>query len=306
MHFRLSGLLVLPILACAGHPEGPDQAPGPSVRPDPSQRVPTASRWVPEDDHACGGDSHYSWGLTSMLGDDREQHFTISVKGTPEPRGWLEVLDLYLDGKGREGIRTAHKVELDLRPWDVTSAGLDRFAVTGMDGAGGIVVETWTLEDAPALSLKGAPLEADERGPAVARQFRKFRIYEGEPADSVGPLVFDSRARSLLFLTFQGQQAELVRLKNAPGAMPERILDSDECPALLRLEAGNVFYQDGVGTCYEFVPGLQGQITDAPGLLFIDKEDDGAFDGPPLVATSAALAARGIGAFSDRRDAYFR
>ena len=271
------------------------------------QPVAVESRWVPEGDSSYVDGSSFSWGLTSYREGDREQKFTISVEGKPEPRGWIEVVDEYQRASRKTLVRTAHKAELAFRPWTVASAGMDRFAVAGKDAAGRFVIESWTLADAPSVPLEDAPVEAADRGVAVARQFRRMRIYDGMLGDSISSLVLDSRARSVMVLTQEGEVRRFVRLENAPGAQPQVILDSLGCPELSHVgEGGDVFFQEGVGTCYELSPGLQGLMDGAASVLFIDRDDDGTFDGPPLIGTTAELEKMGIGAFMDRRPAYFR
>lgn len=176
-----------------------------------------------------------------------------------------------------------HRTEASFTFIHLEACRRDLYTLGGFDSDGRFVLERWELF---------------ETGPPGQKRFEKTRLVTASLGDRFHGLEFDPEGRFVFVLLGTTEAVSLYRfdarvpLDFAGGARPTVLVDSTSVPELLTMadpQAGTHLATGKRVLCFTPID----LWSDPAHLMFLDVDNDGTFDGPPLVG-DAALEEAGL------------
>ncbi len=178
---------------------------------------------------------------------------------------------------------------------DAATARDDRFALAGWAGANDdeFVIERWKLATArvQALPVGGtAPL-------FPVKNFVRTEIYRGPLGTTLRGFEFDAELRYMLaVLEDASGLVSLYQFPNQANATPVVVADSNTYPELASVRHIQKFDHPVVGRQVEAYWELPSTFS----LMFIDTDNDGLFDGAPIIGEWSYLESIGLKGYETR------
>ncbi len=175
------------------------------------------------------------------------------------------------------------------RAWKFASGHLDLLGLAGFAPNGDIVIDRWEL-----VGTGAQPEPETAHLPARLREVKKLvqtTLYRGPLGEGLYELGFDLRARYLLALVAREDGVTLYRFDNVAPSVPQIVLDSEELPELGRMRTLERLRHEKLGYVWRLQDDPFHYTTR---ILLVDGDDDGVFDGEPLVGDGAWFRARGL------------
>ncbi len=170
---------------------------------------------------------------------------------------------------------------------DVGFGSKDNYAVGGVAPNGDIVIETWRLETSTPILSGGAG--------APQKSVVRREVFRGDLGQEAGIpyLGYDIDLRFVIALvrTSSDGATRAYRFENQVGAVPVSLIDPHLYP-----EIDGMRY---VRRAQHAVLGRTWYFDDWPGfgttrILFVDADNDGMFDGPPMIGDQDYFLSLGI------------
>lgn len=274
----LCGSAAIGLWACAG--DGVDRSH--QIAETPTLSVRTVAATAVGETH---GDDPLGWRAPGF----RQRYTAINFNSV--------VVTDFAEGTGGAWFSVAHQSSATFYVMRVACGGLDRYAVLGLTRDERPVVELWRLvpsdESAVVVSGNGAGVPAS----LVPKVFEKRRIYTGSPGSGALALEYDPADRFVLAAIEDAQGvARILQLDtdNSP-ATPVVLADSISMPVLARMSFAQKGDHAVLGRVFEFTTDLSDYVR----LLFVDANNDGVFDGAPLVGDAAYWSSSGFDRYED-------
>ncbi len=192
-----------------------------------------------------------------------------------------------------------HQSSANFSVLHVTSAGggPDRYAVFGLTRDKKPVVELWNLvPDQGAVVVHGAG-----GGPTspqlIPKKFQKTRIFEGAPDQGAVAFEYDPAGRFVVCAIRDPQgEVSLVQIDARDLAAPPVVLhDSTAIPELNDVQYAQVADHVQLGRVFKFGTAFASHRR----IMLVDSDNDGVFDGPPLVGDDDFFKSMGLDVYED-------
>lgn len=176
----------------------------------------------------------------------------------------------------------------------IASARRDLFCVAGLTQSGSLVLERWEL--IPVMVTVSLPeggtatTAALDGNGMVIKRLAKTELYRGPLATEIHGLDYDDDDRFILCLTSHSGLYALYRFESSSFSTPVALLDSGTLPELAQMS----FLSKHDHTLLGRVWRLDDNLIFSVRILFIDSDNDGAFDGSPVVGDRAFYATTGL------------
>ena len=167
---------------------------------------------------------------------------------------------------------------------------LDRYALLGVSADDEIIVETWTLEAGEETnSISGALLRP--------KAFKKKRVFQGASRHEPRGIELDPEGRFVLFILRSEQNVTSVYQLDLShiSAGPVELASSSITPELSDVCYVQKFDHVDLGRVYV----LGTNFVQHRRVLFIDADNNGIFDGSPLVGDDSFFRSQGLDAYED-------
>ncbi len=207
----------------------------------------------------------------------------------------VEVFDRIVDPRSGEIETVLHERSAPFTLRDVDSATLDVFCVAGFKANGDFVLERWTLS--PTLLRfrigdSGLRIQEGPFGKNHLKVFTRTEIYSGPLGSEYRAMAFDPEERFILVLLGDGTTRSLYRFNNEASTAPILMHTSAQIPELAIIGQMQCGTHVVVGRAWNF---MAADMNDPTRLMLIDSDNDGTFDGAPLVGDLNSFYAAGIG-----------
>ncbi len=205
----------------------------------------------------------------------------------------VHVMDSVQDATGAWQSVT-HQSSANFSVLHVASGGLDRYAVFGLTRDKKPVVELWNLVAAAGSVVVqggGTPPQL------VPKAFQKTRIYEGAPDHKAVAFQYDPAGRYVV-CAIRNPQGEVSLMQidaQNPATPPVVLYDSTEIPELNEVQYAQKIDHALLGRVFVFGTALVARKR----IMLVDANNDGTFDGPPLVGDDDFFASKGLDRFED-------
>jgi len=166
-------------------------------------------------------------------------------------------------------------------------ARLDHYALFGFSRDRDVLIELWTLvQGEGTVVIHGANGVAQASPLLVPKEFKRRRVFKGFNAQTMLGMQVDPEERFVLFAVRDAAQVTTVyRLDLAdPKALPVPLADSTRFPELSEILQVSKSDHVTLGRVYKFWTSLE----ESRVVLFVDADNDGSFDGDPLVEDAGA------------------
>lgn len=201
----------------------------------------------------------------------------------------VDIMERQYDTQAGQWSEVTHHGDAGFDIFCAASARQDLFCFAGFAGNGDLVLEQWTAE--PVVRAAGGetiPVLTTEG--MVVKGLRKVEIYRGPVAEELIALEFDAEGRFMLSLVRSGTVFALLRFDNEPSATPVVVSDSLTIPELAVVKRMRKLHHQTYGRVWE----LQDEVMFSIKVAFLDQDNDGVFDGSPLIGNRAFFAAAGF------------
>ena len=209
----------------------------------------------------------------------------------------VELVDEFLDPTSGEWLETSHYGGASFGLFHMSGAGPDVFACGGIAANGDIVLERWKLNrnGVPELepALYGEPLSLP---PSVG--FRKKEIYRGPLGTDIYSVDLDPQYRYMIALVGTNGSHVLYQFDIQQVGPPVVLLDSSTVPEIDQMFYAETMDHYQLGRTCVLREGLGGQNK----IVLVDSNNDGVFDGAPLVGDRGYFASLGLDDHSDWDD----
>ena len=207
----------------------------------------------------------------------------------------IQVVDQVYDSQSGQSDTVIHELSVPFTLRDVDSATLDVFCVAGFNADGDFVLERWTLAPLVQGSRSGffsLPPQEGPFGEIISKDFTRTEIYSGPLDPDYYAMAFDPDERFVLVLLGDGTTRSLYRFNNEASTSPTLMHSSTQIPELGVIGQIWCGTHAVVGRAWNF---MAEDLADKTRLMLIDSDNDGVFDGPPLVGDLDSFYAAGIG-----------
>jgi hypothetical protein len=179
--------------------------------------------------------------------------------------------------------------------YSVASATLDKYCVGGFGRDGDFILERWELVPATEASRSGPfsqPLQLGLNGEVLSKDFVKTRLFKGPLGESLVSIGFDPERRFILAMLDGQGVSTIYKFDNVQSATPSVVYSSTAHPELLTLGHFNRMNHVGSGMRVWTISSreLSGDLR----MMMFDVDNNGVFDGVPLVGSSDYFAAAGF------------
>jgi len=219
-----------------------------------------------------------------------EQHFTAVNFNS------VRVTDSVQDPSGAWQSVT-HQSSASFSVLHVASGGLDRYAVFGLMRNKEPVVELWDLvPDEGTVVVQGAVGGATSPQ-LVPKKFQKTRIFKGAPDQGAVAFEYDPAGRYVV-CAIRGPQGEVSLLQidaQDPAASPVILYDSTAIPELNEVQYAQKADHVLLGRVFKFGTAFASHRR----IMLVDTDNDGVFDGAPLVGDDDFFETLGLDVFED-------
>lgn len=177
---------------------------------------------------------------------------------------------------------------------DSASAGMNRFCFGGFADNGMLIIEGWVLGSPPGGGGGGG--SGSGGGPLQQAQptliFDKTRIYTGTAGSSgLYAMDYDREGRFVLVLVDSGAGKELIRFDAVQDATPQLIDDVSTLPDLAHVNRIYRVNHQVLGRTWILTSAIESY---AHGIIYVDADNDGSFDGAPILGSYSDLEAAGL------------
>lgn len=221
---------------------------------------------------------------------DREQRFTAVNFNS------VRVTDSVRNSNG-DWQSVAHQGSTNFSLMQITHGGLDRYALSGLTRDGRLVVELWSLVSAQGTVVVQGASGTSTSPQLVAKTFQKTRIIEGAQGHKPVAIEYDPAGRYVVCAIRDPQgQVSLNRLDPRIPASPLTLLhDSTTIPELNGVQYAQKFDHAQLGRILVFGTAFEAHKR----IVLVDADNDGVFDGAPIVGDDAFFEAQGLNRFED-------
>ncbi|MEW5749018.1 MAG: hypothetical protein AB1793_09595 [Candidatus Thermoplasmatota archaeon] len=229
-------------------------------------------------------------GLTAWREPGFEQRYTA------ENFNSVLVTDSAQDAGG-EWQSVTHQSSANFSVLHVASGGRDRYAVLGLTREKEPVVELWNLvSDSGTVVLLGGS-GGSIPPQLVPKRFRKTRIFEGVPDQGAVALEYDPAGRYVVCAIRDPQgEVSLVQINAQDLAAPPVVLyDSTAIPELNDLQYAQKGDHVVLGRVFVFGTAFASHRR----IMLVDSDNDGVFDGAPLIGDDDFFESLGLDVFED-------
>ena len=195
---------------------------------------------------------------------------------------FVDIVDRYYDpptGTWIEGVTHGSTSYSILR---FGSAGADWFCFAGLAGNGDFVLERWKLK--PKGGMVPPPPYP------LLKIIKKIEVYRGQLADKVAGVGFDPERRFIIALLRDSAGTYLYRFDHQPSATPVLLYDESTLPELASMTTLDRYDHAVVGRVWT----MQDNWIYSVQVVLIDSDNDGEFEGPPLIGNRTFFQAAGL------------
>jgi len=210
----------------------------------------------------------------------------------------LVVHDRVLDPATGEWTDTYHQGNCTWTIKRRCSAGRDVFGLAGWGRDGALIVQRWDLVD---MQVGGAVPAGGQGAPTGQAQkvFMRTELYRGQlGADRIFDLEFDIERRFMILLFDQEGVRWLYEFPNEADTTPVPLVSSSDYPELGLMTWVGLLHHTALG----YVWLLRQEDTVDVQMLFIDSDNDGQFDGSPIIGDWDFLEGLGLTDMQDWHD----
>ena len=237
----------------------------------------------------------YEEGLPVWHEQDFRQTLLMSLPGSDQP-GEVELLQEAREPGSESWHESSVRADMNFRAWWGESAGRDRLALAGYTPDGELVIERWIVER-PGAQVpdvgESPPIGASCAAPPLG--FRIVELYRGRPEPRLIDFDYDFEGRFVLALMRDDEASYLYRFEARPGAEPRVLMDSRDLPELAAATSLGALRHAELGRVWILDDGFPYQTR----ILLVDANNDGEFDGDPLIGDEAFFEAAGLARWTD-------
>lgn len=175
----------------------------------------------------------------------------------------------------------------------VACGKLDEFALLGFDRADNIIIALWSLVGGSGTAVRHGTNGAVPSGLLRPKEFKKKRLFKGLPGSAPRGLELDPDGRFVVYVTKSPNQITTVFQLDCqdPNAIPVELLNSTQIPELSDIEHLEKFDHAALGRVYV----CETSIVNRTRVIFVDANNDGVFDGAPIVGDDTLIDSLGLG-----------
>lgn len=192
-----------------------------------------------------------------------------------------------------------HQSSANFSVLHVASGGLDRYAVFGLTRDKSPVVELWNLAPAEASIVVQGSLDGYSytQLDLVAKDFQKTRIFKGGPDSGAVAFEVDPAGRYVVCAIRDPQgEVSLLQIDAQTSAVPPTVLyDSTTIPKLSEVQYAQKADHALLGRVFVFGTAFDARKR----IMLVDGDNDGVFDGAPLVGDDSFFSSQGLDRFED-------
>jgi hypothetical protein len=246
-----------------------------------------ALRLALDSDSSVFGQGYMGDGLTAWRELGFKQHYTA------ENFNSVLVTDSVQDATGAWQSVT-HQSSANFSVLHVASGGLDGYAVFGLTRDKKPVVELWNLVSAAGTVVVqggGTPPQL------VAKAFQKTGIHEGAPDHKAVAFEYDPAGRYVV-CAIRDPQGEVSLTQfdaQSPTTPPVVLYDSTAIPELNEVQYAQKADHALLGRILVFGTAFASHKR----IMLVDSDNDGVFDGAPLVGDDDFFASQGLDRYED-------
>jgi len=177
------------------------------------------------------------------------------------------------------------------------SARRDVFAFGGYARNNDFVLEVWELkppESSASVLGAGGLAQPDSSVNLIPKRFYKTEIFRGPLADFVLGMDMDSEGRFIIALMGAGNDRFLYRFDTGGLQPPQLLFDVSTLPELASMVRIQKFQHAVLGRTWSLTDD---DLPYSVQILLTDSDNDGVFDGSPIVGDQALFQAAGIDAY---------
>jgi hypothetical protein len=219
-----------------------------------------------------------------------KQHFTAINFNS------VRVIDSAQDATGAWQSVT-HQSSASFSVLHVASGGLDRYAVFGLTLDKKPVVTLWDLVPKQGTVVVQGAIVGAPPPQLVPKKFQKRRIYEGAPDQGAVAFEYDPAGRYVV-CAIRDPQGEVSLMQidaQNPSAPPVVLYDSTTIPELNEVQYAQKFDHALLGRVFVFGTAFVAHRE----IWLVDANNDGTFDGPPLVGDDDFFKSQGLDRYED-------
>lgn len=217
----------------------------------------------------------WEWGLVSWREPDFKQDYSVHLPAE------LAVRDREYDQLSGEWSERYYSGFSSFGMRHAAASGRDMFCVEGVARSGDAVIEVWYL-----MSVGGT-------GGGQSKSFVRSEIYRGSlSGGQIVSLDFDAESRFVVALVHGPGELCYVSVFPVDGGAPVVLANSGSYPELCVMANVQKFDHQVLGRIWVLTPSPGG--AEWTNVIFVDSNNDGVFDGPPLVATQEELEVNGL------------
>lgn len=190
-----------------------------------------------------------------------------------------------------------HQSSADFAVMQITYGGLDRYALFGLSRENKLVVELWKLVPADGTIIAQGPVGGDASTQLAPKSFEKTRIFEGAQDHEPVAIEYDPADRYVVCAMRDPQgEVSLSQLDaQNPATPPVPLHDSTAIPELNEVQYAQKFDHAQLGRVFVFGTAFASHER----IVLVDTDDNGVFDGAPLVGDDDFFASQGLDHFED-------
>lgn len=255
-------------VGCVAGPQGVSVAASPTAEPQLLEHAFERPRGSPSGDAAEWSPGGVPTWITSTF----KQVYTIRDFRD------VEVLDRQLNPQTGEWASFTFYGSASFDIVRAASAHQDLFCFAGFAVDGDFVVETWRAVPL-TQTVDGATVPVTTSEGLAVKRFRKQEIYRGRLVDGLVELEFDFEGRFIMALAEDDGVRWLYRFENEPNTQPQVFSGTPVLPELAEMSFMQKFQHTDLGRVWLLwdEPAYDVQIA------FLDDDNDGVFDGTPMV-----------------------
>lgn len=225
----------------------------------------------------------YELGIPVWHERDFRQTLHMSLPGSDQP-GEIELVDEIRVPGSEEYRESSVRADMNFRAYWDGRAGRDRLVLGGYPTEGELVIERWIVERPGAqVPDVGEPQPVAGPGLEPGLGFRIDELFRGGLEPRLVSLSYDFEGRFVLALMRNEARTYLYRFDVRSGVGPRVLLDSNDLPQLAGANSLGAHRHRELGR----ILVLDDEFPYRTRIVLVDTDNDGEFDGDPIIGDAA-------------------